>query len=324
MIAYFTDERNRNLLDTLYETSGRFVTNYVGEIDLKLFAVKNSHIEHFKDVVFQLDVITGCEEEDDYISSFKSFMQLVGGRVTIIKEDISESLKEKLQSIGINNIVDGTEILEIRSQLKECLSPRGMRDKEKITYNLFDYDGSSDIYVVSAYPRAGQKTVALGLSRVAVLLGTRARLVMGKTREIFMKDLKPHELGGKVLVDGVEIYENKEDFSDDYSGVNIHVVSPTDLPEHAENVVVVTGIKYTERLYVFEMLKERSFLDFNLDILVNFTDSVEYDHLISHLKSLFVSERARYSRLNFQPSYMDTLPNQKIYSDVLKNMLKGS
>ena len=175
MILYLSSTQHTNLLDFtgLYASdSDTPIKKMVGSFVLKQFIVYDMrNFSHVTEVV--LDRIAFGDSDGEFAEAIEEFLTMYSPRITVIYEGLKQDtpLFQALLDSGVGNIVCGTEIAAIQSEITECLSEKGMaryHPKErtkKAEGKRYRFDCENiHIAILSSQPRMGATTTAIGLS----------------------------------------------------------------------------------------------------------------------------------------------------------------
>lgn len=130
MILYLSSKEHTNLLDFTgwYDTdSDTLIKKMVGSLVLKQFIVYDMrNFSHVTEVV--LDRIAFGDSDGEFAEAIEEFLTMYSPRITVIYEGLKQDtpLFLALLDSGVGNIVCGTEIAAIQSEIIECLSEQGM------------------------------------------------------------------------------------------------------------------------------------------------------------------------------------------------------
>lgn len=326
MILYITSQERTNLLDFLAEKDEPAlpVKKITGKFALKQFVIRDMrNFSHCRELV--LDRQAFGEDDADFAEAVKEFLIMYSARVTVICEGLKEQsvLYQGLLHAGVENIVNGTEIEEIRSQICRSLSPGGMAGKNPETHverteeEIYCFKAERvRIAVAGSQGRMGSTTAALGLAAWLGSVGAAACYVeQDDSGSIFCLaeayGMQPQGAGFQMenVWYGNEIPEDKYQFAVmDYG---------TGKVEKEDILLLVCGVKPYELIHTMELL--RQYEDWQAYVLCPFVE----ESLRKAYAEALGSERHRILFLEYQPDCMDGSPNRKTFKEIVRNYIAG-
>ena len=183
MILYLSSTEHTNLLDFMglcAADNDMPIKKMVGSFILKQFIIYDMrNFSHFTEVV--LDRIAFGDSDEEFAGAIEEFLTMYSPRITVIYEGLTQGnpLFRTLLDCGVGNIVCGTEIEVIQSEIRECLSEQGMmryhpkgwtKTVEGIRQYRFECE-NVHIAVLASQRRMGATTVAIGLSSWLAAVG---------------------------------------------------------------------------------------------------------------------------------------------------------
>jgi len=174
MILYLSSQQHTNLLDFLAEQEDALpVKKMTGNFMLKQFVVYDMrNFSHCTELI--LDHIAFGDKNKDFVHAIEEFLTIYNARITVICEGLKkrDPLYQTLLAAGVSNIVASVEIGEMRDEIRQSLSIRGMtkfssmeREKTKVQEDHFWFaaDGIR-IAMISSLSRIWTTTTALGFA----------------------------------------------------------------------------------------------------------------------------------------------------------------
>lgn len=133
MLLYLTRTDISDLLDFTIDTYGFVPKKMIGSFSLLNFVIRDMrNFSNCKYFVIDRNAIT--EKDDELVQAICSFKTMYNSRVIIIYEGLcqGDSLMQKLVEVDVTDIVTADSIEEIKEEILECLSDKGMeRYKQK-------------------------------------------------------------------------------------------------------------------------------------------------------------------------------------------------
>lgn len=326
MILYIASQERMNLLDFLAEKEepALLVKKITGKFALKQFVIRDMrNFSHCGELV--LDRQAFGEDDAGFAEAVKEFLTMYSARVTVVCEGLKEqsSLYRGLLDAGVGNIVNGSEVEEIRSQICCSLSPGGMAGEdarmhmERAEEDICCFRAERvRIAVAGSQRRMGTTTAALGLSAWLGSAGAAACYVEQDGSGIVSclaeaYGMQPH--GGGYRMENVrygnEIPEGGYQFAVmDYG---------TGKAGKEDILLLVCGVKPYELKHTMEIL--RQYEDRQAHVLCPFVE----ESLREAYAAALGSERHRILFLEYQPDCMDGSPNRKIFKEIVRDYIAG-
>lgn len=323
MILYIASQDRTDLLDFLAEKGepAMPVKKITGKFALRQFVIRDMrNFSHCGELV--LDRQAFREDDAGFAEAVKEFLTMYSARVTVICEGMKKqsSLYQGLLDAGVENIVNGTEIAEIQSQIRHFLcsgSKTGElseRCVERETY-CFRAEGVQ-IAVAGSQPRMGTTTAALGLAAWLGSTGAAACYVERNNSNVVSclteaYGMQPYRGGFQMenMWYGNGIPEDGYQFAVmDYGTGKI---------EKEDILLLICGAKPYELTHTMRFLQQ--YEDRRAYVLCPFVE----ESLREAYAEAFGSERHRILFLEYQPDCMDGSPNRKIFKEIVKNYIAG-
>ncbi len=332
MILYLSSTQHTNLLDFTgwYDTdSNTPIKKMVGSFELKQFTIYDMrNFSHFTEVV--LDRIAFEDSDVEFAEAIEEFLTMYSPRITVIYEGLKQdsSLFQALLDSGVGNIVCGTEIADIQSEITECLSEKGMtryHPKErtkKAEGKRYRFDCKNiHITVLSSQPRMGATTTAIGLSAWLSAVGASVCYMEENQSGILRMMADDYEMeqdGDGWRLDGV--HYGTVPLSQPVNFV-IHdigyMTDPKAALENSHMLLLVCGTKPYEIGHSMRLLKRLETTD--AYILCPFThEKVRKDYA-----DIFRSTFHKVLFLDYQPELTDGISNAKPYKAMMTKYIAG-
>nr|WP_314464447.1 hypothetical protein [uncultured Clostridium sp.] len=334
MILYLSSTEHTNLLDFTgwYDTdSDTPIKKMVGSFVLKQFIIYDMrNFSHFTEVI--LDRIAFGDSDEEFAGAIEEFLTMYNPRITVISEGLKQdsSLFQALLNSGVGNIVCGTEIAAIQSEITECLSERGMtryqpkeraKKKEGIKHYRFDCE-NIHIAVISSQPRMGATTTAIGLSSWLAAVGASVCYVEENDSDILSTmaadyDMEQDSDGWRL--DGV--YYGNSPISKTVNFI-VHDIGYTlnlnETAKTADMLLAACGTKPYELPRSMLLLKKLETID--ATVLCPFTHEKVKDDYAAILQSAF----HKVLFLDYQPEPTDGMSNAKQYKTMVTKYIAGA
>ncbi len=334
MILYLSSTEHTNLLDFTgwYDTdSDTPIKKMVGSFVLKQFIVYDMrNFSHFTGVI--LDRIAFGDSDEEFAEAIEEFLTMYSPRITVINEGLKRDnpLFQALLDSGVGNIVCGTEIAAIQSEITECLSEQGMtryHPKErtkKVEGNMryrFDCENIR-IAVVSSQPRMGATTMAIGLSSWLAAVGASVCYVEENDSGILTTmaadyDMEPEGDGWRL--DGVYYGNSPIKTPVNFIVYDIgYTQNQSETAKTADTLLAICGTKPYELPRSMLLLKRLETID--ATVLCPFTHEKVKDDYAAILQSDF----HKVLFLEYQPEPTDGMSNAKAYKTMMTKYIAGA
>ncbi len=128
MLLYLTRKEISDLLDFTMDTLGLVPKKLIGTFSFMQFVIKDMrNFSHCKYLVIDRRAV--IENDEELIQAINSYKTMYDSRIIIIKEGLTkeDKLIQMLVDSEVNEIVTAEDIEEIKAQVLECLSEKGMQ-----------------------------------------------------------------------------------------------------------------------------------------------------------------------------------------------------
>ncbi len=127
MLLYLTSNNKNGLIDTAAKDKELTVKKLVGKFSLRSFVTKDMR-NYATAKYFVVDFSCVEEQLEDFIVALQSFQMMFSSRIIVILSDCegSNDAIERLDSIGVVNLVTADTLDTVAGELAECLSDAGM------------------------------------------------------------------------------------------------------------------------------------------------------------------------------------------------------
>lgn len=128
MLLYLTSKDKVNLLDFIESETGLIPKKMTGKFSLLQFVIRDlRNYAHLK--YFAIDRAAVTEDDGGFIQAVNSFQTMFSAQIIVICEGCTEGdpFLRQLIMAGVTDLVTATDIIGIRAEILECLSPEGMR-----------------------------------------------------------------------------------------------------------------------------------------------------------------------------------------------------
>lgn len=327
MILYLTSQEHTNLLDFLagQKEAALPVKKITGKFMLRQFVIHDMrNFSHCKELV--LDRQAFGDDDAAFVEAVTEFLTMYNARVTVICEGLKEQsfLFRGLLEAGVGNIVTGTEIGKIQSQICQSLEPEGMagygsgkgteQTKEQEAYR-FKADGVK-IAVAGSQNRMGITTAALGLTAWLGSVGATVCYVERDGSGIISSLAEAY--GMQPLNDGFQLenvwYGERIPEEECQFAVIDYGTCRTG---EADLLLLVCGTRPYELAYTMEFLQQ--YEERYAFVLCPF---VEESLRMAYAEAL-CSERHKVLFLEYQPDCMDGSPNRKAFKEIIEKYIAG-
>ncbi len=318
MILFISTQAHVNLLDFLID-EGYTIKKISGTFSLKKFVSHDiRNFTHCKELV--LDRGAFSDEDEYFIEAIEEFLTMYDARVTVICQVLSgeENLMKRLMDIDVTNLVTQTDAAGIKNDIRECLSPEGMRkyisgeDTREAKY-VFNTE-NIEIAVFGSQSRVGTTTVAVGMANWLSSVGAKVCYVEANRSKCL-----------SFLIDAYEM-EKKNDFYV-YDGVYYQYDRPVNeifnfiiydmgvgIPNDSMNLnICLCGVKPYEIPYTIKIAKELNKREWKYSLLAVYAEN-EY---VQSYKSIF----PQMVPLFYQPDPLNGYSNKLIFREMIKEII---
>ena len=334
MILYLSSTEHTNLLDFTgwyYTDSDTPIKKMVGNYILKQFIIYDMrNFSHFTGVI--LDRIAFGDSDEEFAEAIEEFLTMYSPRITVIYEGLKQnsSLFRALLNSGVGNIVCGTEIAAIQSEITECLSEQGMtryqhkeraKKAEGIKRYRFDCE-NIHVAVISSQPRMGATTMAIGLSSWLAVVGASVCYVEENESGILSTMAADYDMeeqdSGVWRLDGV--YYGNSPIAKPVNFI-IHDIGYTpnlnETAKTADLLLAACGTKPYELPRSMLLLKRLETMD--VTVLCPFT----HEKVKGEYATILQSDFHKVLFLEYQPEPTDGMSNTKAYKAMMTKYIAG-
>jgi len=334
MILYLSSNQHTNLLDFtgLYDDDTVTIKKMVGNFVLKQFIIYDMrNFSHCNELI--LDRPAFGDSDTEFAEAIEEFLTMYSARITVIYEGLEQSdpLFAALLNIGVGNIVTGIEIGAIQTEIRECLSDKGMtryspkeRAKPKSGRESYQFDCENIcVAVLSSQSRMGATTAAVGLAVWLNSVGGKAGYVESNQSGCFGLLSRAYEMErteSGFTFDGVDYLSGEP--SSQYQFI-IHDIgndypSNKQLIQTADILLLCCGVKPYEMQYTMRLLRQ-----FETEYAIVVCPFVD-DSLKESYAPVLQSDYHKVVFMEYQPDMMNTGPNSKNYKGIVQKYIAGA
>lgn len=334
MILYLSLTQHTNLLDFtgLYDNDTVTIKKMVGNFVLKQFIIYDMrNFSHCTDLI--LDRPAFGDSDNEFAEAIEEFLTMYSARITVIYEGLEQSspLFVRLLDIGVGNIVTSTEIGQIQTEIRECLSDTGMvrynpkeRVKPKSGKEHYKFECNSiRIAVLSSQSRMGATTVAIGLTTWLHHVGSFVCYVESNQCGHLAALAKAYEMDkvdNGFIFEGVNYLCKEPEKSCNFIIHDIGNEHPQnkEIIAAADILLMCCGVKPYEMQNTLRFL--RQFETNNAFVVCSFVD----DNLKDNYALALQSDYHKLIFMEYQPDIMNIEANSKNYKGIIQKYIVGA
>lgn len=334
MILYLSSNQHTNLLDFtgLYDDDTVTIKKMVENFILRQFIIYDMrNFSHCNELI--LDRPAFGDSDTEFAEAIEEFLTMYSARITVIYEGLEQSnpLFAALLNIGVGNIVTSVDIVAMQTEIRECLSDKGMtrynpkaRAKPKSGKESYQFDCENiRITVLSSQSRMGATTAAVGLAVWLNSVGGKACYVESNQNGclgLLARAYEMEQTENGFTFDGVRYLNGEPIISCNFiiHDIGRDYTENTRLVESADIILLCCGIKPFEMQYTIRLL--RQFETEHAFVVCPFVD----ESLKESYAPVLQSDYHKVIFMDYQPDTMNAGANSRNYKGIVQKYIAGA